>query len=264
MARKDSLDHITPVSADSRPLAVRLADLLREAIAEGRFRRGEQLPSEEQLSVSYRVGRTTVREALKELEGEGAVQVRRGRGRFVSSAPPVLRPITRLESVTEMLAAQGYAVSSRVMSVQTREPTENERDQLLLAGEARVVQLERIRLARDEPLIYSADVLPAAFVPESLTRAWDESLFVHLEAANLTPTSSVTVFRASHLPEAVQEAAGLDPFLPWLLMVQLHLAEDGTPVLYSHDYYRGDRFSFEVLRRAEAKNRTPRTEGRSG
>jgi DNA-binding GntR family transcriptional regulator len=38
-----------------------------------------------------------------------------------------------------------------------------------------------------------------------------------------------------------------------LLMVQLHLIDDGTPVLYSHDYYRGDRFSFEVLRRVEAK-----------
>ena len=37
MARKDSLDHIRPVVADSRPLAVRLADLLREAIAEGGF-----------------------------------------------------------------------------------------------------------------------------------------------------------------------------------------------------------------------------------
>jgi len=255
MARKDSLNQITPVVVDNRPLAVRLADLLREAIAEGRFRRGEQLPSEEQLSASYRVGRTTVREALKELESEGAVQVRRGRGRFVSSAPPVFRPITRLESVTEMLAAQGYTVANRVLSVQTREPTAEERDQLGLGEDAAVVQLERLRLAQDEPLIYSVDVLPAELVPDSLAQAWGESLFVHLEHADLTPTSSVSIFRASHLPEDVQDVTGLDPFLPWLLMVQVHLAADGTPVLYSHDYYRGDRFSFEVLRRAEAKIR---------
>ena len=38
-------------------------------------------------------------------------------------------------------------------------------------------------------------------------------------------------------------------------MVQVHLDADGTPILYSHDYYRGDRFSFEVLRRVEAKSR---------
>jgi GntR family transcriptional regulator len=256
MTRKDSLSHITPVVTDNRPLAARLADLLREAIADGRFQRGEQLPSEEQLSASYRVGRTTVREALKELESEGAVQVRRGRGRFVSSAPPVFRPITRLESVTEMLAAQGYTVANRVLSVETREPTGDERDQLGLGGDASVVQLERLRLAEDEPLIYSVDVLPAELVPDSLAQAWGESLFVHLEQADLTPASSVSIFRASHLPEDVQDVTGLDPFLPWLLMVQVHLAADGTPVLYSHDYYRGDRFSFEVLRRAEAKIRT--------
>ena len=258
MARKDSLNHITPVVTDNRPLAARLADLLREGIADGRFGRGEQLPSEEQLSASYRVGRTTVREALKELESEGAVQVRRGRGRFVSSAPPVFRPITRLESVTEMLAAQGYTVANRVLSVQTRKPTADERDQLGLGEDASVVQLERLRLAQDEPLIYSVDILPAELVPESLTQAWGESLFVHLEQAGLTPTSSASIFRASHLPESVQELTkpGLDPFLPWLLMVQVHLAGDGTPVLYSHDYYRGDRFSFEVLRRVEAKSRT--------
>jgi GntR family transcriptional regulator len=255
MARRDSLNHITPVVTDSRPLAARLAGLLREAIADGRFQRGEQLPSEEQLSASYRVGRTTVREALKELESEGAVQVRRGRGRFVSSAPPLFRPITRLESVTEMLAAQGYAVANRVLSVETRTPTADERDQLGLGGDASVVQLERLRLTEDEPLIYSVDVLPAEFVPESLAQAWGESLFVHLERADLTPTSSVSIFRASHLPEEVQAVAGLDPFLPWLLMVQVHLSAAGTPILYSHDYYRGDRFSFEVLRRVEAKNR---------
>jgi len=255
MARKDSLDHITPVVADNRPLAARLADLLREAITEGRFPRGEQLPSEEQLSASYGVGRTTVREALKELESEGAVQVRRGRGRFVSSVPPVFRPITRLESVTEMLAAQGYAVANRVLSAQMRDPSEEERDQLRLAEDASVVQLERLRLAEDDPLIYSVDVLPTDLVPESLGQGWKGSLFVHLEEAGLTPTTSVTVFRASHLPEAARKASGLDPFLPWLLMVQLHLAADGTPVLYSHDYYRGDRFSFEVLRRVESKSR---------
>jgi GntR family transcriptional regulator len=256
MTRKDSLSHITPVVTDNRPLAARLADLLREAIADGRFQRGEQLPSEEQLSASYRVGRTTVREALKELESEGAVQVRRGRGRFVSSAPPVFRPITRLESVTEMLAAQGYTVANRVLSVQTRKPTADERDHLGLGEDAAVVQLARLRLAEDEPLIYSVDVLAAELVPESLAQAWGESLFVHLEQADLTPTSSVSIFRASHLPEDVQNVTGLDPFLPWLLMVQVHLSADGTPVLYSHDYYRGDRFSFEVLRRVEASRAT--------
>jgi DNA-binding GntR family transcriptional regulator len=61
------------------------------------------------------------------------------------------------------------------------------------------------------------------------------------------------VFRASQLPPSALEAPGLGPALPWLLMVQLHLAADGTPFLYCHDYHRGDRLPFEVLRRAEPR-----------
>ena len=44
---------------------------------------------------------------------------------------------------------------------------------------------------------------------------------------------------------------GLEKKIPWLLMVQLNLASDGTPVIFSHDYHRGDRFTFDVLRRVE-------------
>jgi len=254
MVGKDSLDHIRPVVVDSRPLAAQLADRLRDAITQGLFARGAQLPSEEQLSLRYRVSRPTVREALKELESEGAVLVRRGRGRFVSAAPPVLRPLTRLESVTDMLASQGYKVVNRVLSVQTRRATAEERRQLALPRGASVLHLERLRLARRDPLIYSLDVLPAGLLPDDLPPAWEESLFVHLDRAGLTPTTSACVLRASQLPPPAQEACGLDPALPWLLMTQLHLAADGTPVLYSHDYHRGDRLSFEVLRRAEPRN----------
>jgi len=251
--RSRSLDHVVPMVADPRSLAAQLADRIRDGIADGTFGRGEQLPSEEQLSGVYRVGRTTVREALKELQSEGVVQVRRGRGRFVSSLPPVQRPITRLESVTDMLAAQGYTVVNRLLAQHTRRASADERANLGLGPGDHVVHLERLRLAQGEPLIYSIDVVPAQLLGAAGAEVWEGSLFVELERVGLTPTASVSTFRASLLPPAAQEACGLDQSLPWLLMVQLNLTEEGTPVIYSHDYHRGDRFSFEVLRRAEPR-----------
>ena len=106
-----------------------------------------------------------------------------------------------------MLASQGYTVVNRVLSVQTRRATAEERSHLALPRGASVLHLERLRLARREPLIYSLDVLPAGLLPDSLPRAWEESLFVHLERAGLTPTSSACVFRASHLPPSALEKA---------------------------------------------------------
>lgn len=46
---------------------------LREAILSGTFRRGDKLPSEVELSQSFSVSRTTVREALRSLASEGLI-----------------------------------------------------------------------------------------------------------------------------------------------------------------------------------------------
>jgi hypothetical protein len=34
-------------------------------------------------------------------------------------------------------------------------------------------------------------------------------------------------------------------------MVQTNTTDEGVNVIYSHDYHRGDRFTFDVPRRAE-------------
>lgn len=60
---------------------------LRQAITDGAYRRGDLLPGEVPLAAAYQVSRATMRRALAELERDGTVRVRRGRGRFVG--PPL-------------------------------------------------------------------------------------------------------------------------------------------------------------------------------
>ena len=57
-----------------------VAQQLRDAILDGRFRSGEKLPPERELAAEFGVNRTSVREAIKVLEGLGLVQVRQGDG----------------------------------------------------------------------------------------------------------------------------------------------------------------------------------------
>jgi DNA-binding FadR family transcriptional regulator len=52
---------------------------VRRAIQLGRFDAGTRLPSERELAQQFGVSRTTVREAIRVLLGEGLVEVRRGR-----------------------------------------------------------------------------------------------------------------------------------------------------------------------------------------
>lgn len=60
-----------------------VAEQLRDAILDGRFRRGQKLPPERELAAEFCVNRTSIREAIKVLEGLGLVTVRQGDGATV-------------------------------------------------------------------------------------------------------------------------------------------------------------------------------------
>ncbi len=57
---------------------------LRGEISEGRYKTGDKLPTEKELSERFDVNRHTVRRALAELTAEGAIYVRRGSGAYVA------------------------------------------------------------------------------------------------------------------------------------------------------------------------------------
>ena len=53
---------------------------IRKRIATGDLKIGDRLPTEEELTESFGIARTTLREALRILESQGLIQIRRGRG----------------------------------------------------------------------------------------------------------------------------------------------------------------------------------------
>ncbi len=64
-------------------LAEQVAAQISDQIAEGRWRAGDKLPSESELCGTLRIGRSTLREALKSLAFVGMVQMRPGEGTYV-------------------------------------------------------------------------------------------------------------------------------------------------------------------------------------
>lgn len=69
----------TPKPAPSRQgIAERIAATLRTSIVRGRLQPGDALPSERALAEQFEANRSTVREAVKRLEGWGLVTVRHG------------------------------------------------------------------------------------------------------------------------------------------------------------------------------------------
>lgn len=70
---------------DARPIYVQIMDEIRRALALGDLEAEQPLPSVRELASDLCVNPNTVSQAYRELESEGTVYVRRGRGTFVAS-----------------------------------------------------------------------------------------------------------------------------------------------------------------------------------
>jgi GntR family transcriptional regulator, transcriptional repressor for pyruvate dehydrogenase complex len=71
---------------------------IRELIKDGRLKARDQLPSERELAETFKVSRTSVREALRALESQGMIVSRTGMGNFVVDMPveSLVGPLARL------------------------------------------------------------------------------------------------------------------------------------------------------------------------
>lgn len=80
------IDDIFAVS-NSRPSAVDgVIEKIKELLIERKLTPGDMIPNETSLAESLKVGRGTVREALKILSAYGVVEIKQGHGTYISSA----------------------------------------------------------------------------------------------------------------------------------------------------------------------------------
>ena len=78
----------------SRGVVGGIVEELSNEIRTGRLKPGERLPSEKGLGERFGAGRSSVREALNILSGQGLVQVQAGRGSFVANfTEPEIEPL---------------------------------------------------------------------------------------------------------------------------------------------------------------------------
>src|SRR5262245_58765636 len=116
---------------DPTPIHAQIERGLRAAIAAGRQRAGDQLPTVRQLAVDLRVNANTVARVYAHLERDGVLETRRGVGSFIGATPERARPPAehqrRLKTfVTRMLAdaaAAGFTLEEVIAEVDSHRAT---------------------------------------------------------------------------------------------------------------------------------------------
>ncbi|MBB3194418.1 histidine utilization repressor [Roseateles terrae] len=96
---------------------------LREGIASGRWRPGERLPSEAELTEAFGLSRMTVNRALRELHQEGLVERVQGVGSFVAQLHRIASTLT-VRDVHDEIAARGHQHEAQVHLLESVAATE--------------------------------------------------------------------------------------------------------------------------------------------
>ncbi|MDP9395381.1 MAG: GntR family transcriptional regulator [Actinomycetota bacterium] len=214
---------------------------------------GSPVPPERSLAVEFDTSRTTVRQALQELVAEGRLQRVQGKGTFV--AKPKVTQNLQLTSYTEDMRAQGLEPTSRLLGLETVAADDQLAQRLREPAGAKVLRIERLRLADGEPMALEVSHLATRRFP-GLRRHVERhgSLYAALsEAYGVRPVEAQeTIETALATPEETA-LLGTDVGLPMLLLSRHSFDEAGEPIEWVRSLYRGDRYKFVArLRRPEA------------
>lgn len=237
---------------DKQTLVIKLRDRISDLIRDTGLKPGDKLPTEAELTQRFGISRPVAREALKLLEQDNLIYAEHGKGRFVSpmSAVQVERPITAFESVTDMARHYGYEMVNKVLSIAEESPDDLIAGQLQMRSSDRVIRIERLRLERDEPIMYCVDYVPRSIISARLYDIdWSGSLLTLLEEYKNKPRMSAANVSAVMLPVDVVERNDLRDFGPALLIRETCFNAAGMPVIYAIDYHRGSHFSFSLARK---------------
>ncbi len=238
------------LNAGPIPLYHQLKQALQSDMEQGIYKPGERLLSEPELIREYGVSRITVRQALDELEAEGRVVRRHGKGTYVAESP-IEQELVRLTDFVEDMQQAGQNPSSRVLAFE-REPAGPAIAKALniLSG-TEVVRVDRLRLADGRPVAYDRTWLPLRF--GALLTGMDltqETIYHILETRYAIPVF-FGAFYISATEATAQQAAYLEiaPGSALLVIQRISYTTGNEPVYTQERYYRPDRVQYRVMLR---------------
>lgn len=95
--------------ADRRPMYLQIMEQIRHRVALGEWQAGQEIPSIRALAVSTQVSVITVKRAYLELEREGVIVTRQGRGSFVADTADLGMTLRHQELDHHLAAAVSIA-----------------------------------------------------------------------------------------------------------------------------------------------------------
>lgn len=229
------------------PLYYQLKQLLLAKIENRELKAGDIIPTEQQIQELYDVSRTTVRQALSELEDEGRITRHRGRGTFVTK-PKLSHSPENYPNLADNMAKQGVIPGWKLLAAEWVIPQKEVYQILAVEEGQKVFQLERLRLENDMPIGYHC-----AYVSSEFTTGIDGTAYT--EGGSLRYLNGLSMLdecvadrtlEALPASEKVADLLDIDVGSALLRVKRVVFSPEHTPIEFFVGLYRGDRFEYHI------------------
>lgn len=247
MNRSDSGSR--PLTPDRRPLYVRAAEAIRGLIAES-YPAGTELPGEEELSATFGIGRSSVREALVQLEADGLIIRQRGTSTRVTALAHAIRVgIESLEPVEVLAERQGLVCRTDALEITEGKATPAEAASLGRETQSQVIRVLRTKVTSDGPLAVMESTIPTdSYDPNLIRSDLKDSLTALLAERGMIQfaESEVLLATANKITAPRLRIAEGEPVL---LLTERCFGETDRPTALTHIYFVPGRVRLELIRR---------------
>ncbi len=232
------------------PLYRQLMDEIKSLINTGKYKAGDQIPTEPELARQYDVSRITVRKTIDELCMRGYLIKCQGKGTFVE-APKIYRKVEQESNMSfnDACRMNGRKPSSHVLYCRLVEPQSWNNDFLQLPKGEMLYHIQRVLSADDLPIIYENIFLPYRNFPDFQAEKLENgSLFRLLqEEYQVTDAyknrSTIEVATADQdICEHLQILSGE----PVMLLCNYLWDEENQPVYMSSEIIVGSRYRISI------------------
>ena len=228
------------------PLYFQLKELLLDHIQQGALKPGQQLPTEEEIQRAYDISRTTVRQALRELELDGMINRHPGRGTFVTQ-PKVQEGTESFNLDVLDFQEQGLQLVWKVVSTDQIPASEEIAARLQMAPGSKIFSMRRLRIANEKVIGCAISYVAGGFLDKvDLSLTEEGGSMNYITGIDFVRCMVERVVEA--LPAGREESKILEMALgdPVLVITRLLKSPDSKPIELFRGVYRGDRFQYRV------------------
>ena len=231
------------------PKYLQISTWLQELIQTGRYKAGDKLPSEVELSKMCGVNRNTLRQAIAELTSAGLLRKEKGTGTFVSSPAPngLIHKLERISSFRDMLGQSGIKARTKIIDKRIEIAEDHVAGTLFLGSSKKVIVVERVRAGNGTPYIYEESYLPADMFRDILDLDLTGSMYDLIsEHFSIVLARSKQTISAVNLIPKIANILNVAANSAAIFSESLTFDNKSMPIELLYSYYRGDKYTLEI------------------